>query len=483
MFTDETGLTVLIADDEEATREGLRSLLPWETLGVTEVVVASDGMEALDIISQRRPDVIISDIRMPRLDGISLARAAVAGGECALIFISGYSDKEFLKSAIELRAVRYVEKPISLTEMTKAVESAVRDIRRRRELQFFGDKRYLAERYALEAVRPSTDHSELAERIFGTLGLDFAGRARFMAVRALGESSCATLERAFSSPGSATLCAATEDGALLLLALERPESDSGCRKLIKSACESLRGNADNPGFYLAAGRPVERFSQLPESALSAEDALALRFYRGRNGCSFWSETPDAPQNAGYAAGFLSALAEKNGPKALRALEALEKRVGALCLSGRYPNIPELQGSCVDIADGIFEAADRAGISHEKLGPPPEAEASFSETLCALRGLAGRFFDEYQYAERSRPALTIMRCIDANFADSGFGISDVAKEVHLTISHICHIFKNETGKTVNEYLTRPRLRQAALLLAGVCVRVADVAEKVGYSDPN
>ena len=86
--------SVLVADDEKMPREILRDRLPWEELGVERVDAASDGAEALELARQHRPDIIISDVKMPRMNGLELAGAVrEMSPECQFIFLSGYTDK------------------------------------------------------------------------------------------------------------------------------------------------------------------------------------------------------------------------------------------------------------------------------------------------------------------------------------------------------------------------------------------------------
>lgn len=114
--------TVLIVDDEAMPRSILQKHIPWNELSVTNVCLATDGAEAVDQARRFRPEIIISDIKMPRLNGLEMAAAVREFlPACQLIFLSGYSDKEYLKTAIRLRAASYVEKPLDLEEITAAV--------------------------------------------------------------------------------------------------------------------------------------------------------------------------------------------------------------------------------------------------------------------------------------------------------------------------------------------------------------------------
>ena len=127
------GFSVLVADDEKMPREILRDRLPWEELNVERVDAASDGAEALELARQHRPDIIISDVKMPRMNGLELAGAVrEMYPECQFIFLSGYTDKEYLKGAIKLRAASYVEKPIDLEEVAAVLREVTTELKKRR---------------------------------------------------------------------------------------------------------------------------------------------------------------------------------------------------------------------------------------------------------------------------------------------------------------------------------------------------------------
>ncbi len=126
-------IRVLLAEDEAVIRGGILRHIRWNELGVDEVRSAANGTDALAMREEYEPDIIISDIRMPGMIGTDLMREyRKTLPECQVIFISGYSDKEFLTSAISLGAVAYVEKPIDLTILSDAIRMAVENIQKTR---------------------------------------------------------------------------------------------------------------------------------------------------------------------------------------------------------------------------------------------------------------------------------------------------------------------------------------------------------------
>ena len=103
-------MKLMIVDDEELTRKGVIASIDWNKLGISQVLEAEDGLQGLQKARMFKPDIILSDVRMPRMDGISMAAELEKElPDTSVIFMSGYSDKEYLMAAIRLQAVHYVE--------------------------------------------------------------------------------------------------------------------------------------------------------------------------------------------------------------------------------------------------------------------------------------------------------------------------------------------------------------------------------------
>lgn len=125
------GFTVLIADDEAMSRAVLQGYIPWDSLSVTQVILATDGEEAVELARKFHPEIIVSDIKMPRKNGLEMAAVVRQFlPACQFVFLSGYSDKEYLKGAIKLKAASYVEKPIDLEEITDVLREVTEELTR-----------------------------------------------------------------------------------------------------------------------------------------------------------------------------------------------------------------------------------------------------------------------------------------------------------------------------------------------------------------
>ena len=120
---------VVIADDESIIRKGLRELIEWDALRLEVFGEASDGDEALELIKLHKPHILITDIKMPRMDGIDLINAIKnLDLDTKIIIISAHSDYDFLKRAIALGVESYLLKPLDNDELTSNLKELVNNI-------------------------------------------------------------------------------------------------------------------------------------------------------------------------------------------------------------------------------------------------------------------------------------------------------------------------------------------------------------------
>ena len=116
-------LRVLIVEDEEIIRRGLLCMIDWAGMGCRIVGDAADGREGLALMRTERPDVVLTDIRMPCMDGIEMAEAARAEGILPqLVFLTSYAEFDYAKKAIALQAADYLLKPVDEAELAALMQ-------------------------------------------------------------------------------------------------------------------------------------------------------------------------------------------------------------------------------------------------------------------------------------------------------------------------------------------------------------------------
>ena len=142
-------MKLLLVEDEELTRIGVLNYIPWEAIGITDIQTAEDGQEGLLKALSCRPDIVMADVRMPHMDGITMAFEIRKQMDCCFIFMSGFCDKEYLKSAIVLSAVNYIEKPVEPGEIIQTVKKAVKQVQEEKRRRFL-EKEYEGRHLGIE---------------------------------------------------------------------------------------------------------------------------------------------------------------------------------------------------------------------------------------------------------------------------------------------------------------------------------------------
>ena len=150
-------LKVFLTEDERVVREGLRDMIPWEQYGFVFAGEASDGEMALPLVRKIRPDVLITDIKMPFMDGLAFSRLVSKElPDMKILILSGYDDFAYAQQAIELHVDQYLLKPITKASMIQALEQTKAHIEEEREQRD----------YRRRFVRESREYEHYARRLF-----------------------------------------------------------------------------------------------------------------------------------------------------------------------------------------------------------------------------------------------------------------------------------------------------------------------------
>lgn len=172
-------LKALIIDDEEMTRRGLIKNIPWDDLELKVIGEAEDGEDALELINKYKPEILLCDIRMPIMNGIELVKKVREKNyNCQIIFLSGYSDKEYLKTAIKIRAIDYVEKPIIISELVTALEKAIKIWKKERKQELNESRQNLEDK----------DHNQVSRTVYEVISYINENYNKDISIKSLAES-------------------------------------------------------------------------------------------------------------------------------------------------------------------------------------------------------------------------------------------------------------------------------------------------------
>lgn len=122
---------VLLADDEQLDLEGMKRFIPWSELGLEVVGAVNNGFMACEVLERVTIDILVTDVNMPNMSGLELARMAIKKKEnVKIVFVSGYQDFNYVKEALSLRAFNYVLKPMADEELISSLQGITEELKR-----------------------------------------------------------------------------------------------------------------------------------------------------------------------------------------------------------------------------------------------------------------------------------------------------------------------------------------------------------------
>lgn len=498
-------MKLLIVDDEQLTREGIISSLDWKALGITEVLEADDGVNGLELARKHHPDIVLCDVRMPRMDGIAmLERIEAAFPDVAAIFMSGYSDKEYLKAAIQLKAINYIEKPIDPKEISEAVMRAVEQcnqLERQRNAEAIHTN-LAATQLAFQMTVPYSSCQESIEDLCGQFRQHY-GTDKFKSVTTI----IVKLEEVPDAPTDLTYVHKQIHDYLKPMHLHVIYSEKrsyhvvyhiygsiaptgGTLTMIADRLGSLFGELGK--YYIAVGNTVEGISQAYHSYETAVILLQNSYFFEAD--SVLRE--DMLESGVYAnvAG-LQEMVEQYGQcivqkEEQRALETLQQ-ICDICnhATNLMPN--QVKSFYYDMFSELYKTRKNNQLlpdfsigNHESIMDMVEQCFSFIGLHKLLKEKTKSFFKELAEMKPENATIYMIRdYISNHYANPSLSVKDISEYAKLSASYVCTFFKTGTGVTLNQYITEYRMEKAKQLLADPRYRIADVSLAVGYSDGN
>lgn len=493
---------VIIADDEKLVCRLIEALVDWEKLDMQIVGRAENGLEALQMVEQFQPHLLITDIRMPGCDGLDLIRQArERNPSIEIVIISGYAQFEYAQTAISLGVGNYILKPVNQAELYKTLQK----IALRLEAGAEGGPRqgggqadpqrlrgYLI-RDLLDGRREFTE-----EELANNYQFHLRGRQAQMFLLKLdldeGEPGTPTqsilrqkVEELFQSAvlpvcaeGALYLRDCAGYGLLTCLPGERDRVRHSLRELLKKleANKNLFGRVE---FTIGLGCSVECVQDLVDSLDTARLAAEGRLIEGRGrileGASGDSGVPRQTILNHYT---------KLVDQGIEMLDEEPLRLARDGLRAAMLSSPGISGH--EILELVLDAGKifvlRAG----------SGEAEMFQRRCGQRGRMDLLFRELERLhsgtlqtlkerrenETTRPIRRAKQFIQENYGRN-ITLEDVCGTVGFSSAYFSALFKKETGMGFSKYLTEVRIDRAKELLRDTDLPVTEVCQAVGYSD--
>lgn len=489
----EESLRVLVVDDELPLREELRSF-DWHTHGFELAGEASNGAEALAFCRRHRPDVIITDITMPVMDGLQLIRILRTElPHTQIILLTCHSEFEFAKEAIAIGAIDYLLKVTMeaaelISALNRAKAAALRERSHRRN-----EREELRLRLSCELLHFTQGEPGYGDKKFGTflkealqcslpfrlisLHAETPPQIRFILKREVEQR----LER-LEGEHSFTWLPVKEGVYLLFIPhaerMNPKELGIWLEKVLRELKHDIMGQLSflcgEADLYAVVGPLIHRTDDFTVSCRFASSRHPLRFYLPESDVLL-GETETVPTSAETAAAEMAARLHiiKDDPGKLT--EWIRKDFRTWAEDGRFH--PDLLKGWVNEWRREWLREERNWIAFSRRTRTVAERRTLDELIAVLihevetsRNNQRRIRTEVEEA---------MRYMNDHLA-SPITLAVVAEQVGLSPHHLCRIFPEETGISFHDYLKHQRMEQAAHLLRHTSLRVYEVAHRVGIS---
>lgn len=514
-------LKVFLVEDEIVMREGIKNNVAWEAEGFDFAGEASDGELAYPMIQELKPDIIITDIRMPFMDGLELSRMVKKElPDTKIIVLSGYDDFDYAKQAISIGITDYLLKPISSAKLLEAVKAVAQQIEKERAKQ--GEMiRYhqeIAEYELLERQRFFTDlmfnrmsMPEILER-GRRLEIDLTARIYQVVLYKIMQAEenfayseelvelNARLQGIFTRQEHVYAFERGTEGWALLLKADSPEEADLLLEDMEALLSSITKGSEKLQYFGGIGRKVQRLRELPESYDTANRAFSLRYMGGLN--RFAADRELQQQNPFDAAGIDLSVLD---------VGKIDRRIVENFLKSGLKE--EVQNFVDDYFAGLGEENTNslmfrqyitmdmyfcAAAFIENLGHDMECITKHCgdikniamaladivgtrEYLIKLIGEAIGLRDRASMQKYTGMLVGAREYIAQNYDKEEISLNTVAASVNISPSHFSTIFSQEMGETFIEYLTNVRMEKAKELLKCSNLKSAEIAYAVGYKD--
>ncbi len=512
-------LKVFLAEDEFIIREGIKNNIDWQAHGYEFCGEASDGELAFPLIQKTRPDILITDIKMPFVDGLALSRLVKKElPETEIIILSGYEEFDYAKEAIQIGVARYLLKPINGETLLQEIDSVAEIILGKQK------EKEIREKYQKEMEENSlrdqmdlfqhlvTGDCSMEELLSVADKLDLKIMAPWYSIVLLKIQSMKHDYEEYS--GSIVVVderiaklaepehvlifdRALEGRAFLFKADSEEELLAYQKEYLGDVKEVLSGYA-NLRYFGGIGTPVNRLREIPASFEDASHAFAHRYLVAES-CILDSSLLMQEGAAEHEDFRISAV----NPEQIDRTKMQEfLRTGDLDEVVYFVDefFGKLDGGAMKsrifrqyiTMDAYFSIVDflkGLGLQKDEIEAPDQDSSILQDEKSAMDYIVrimekALVLREKKVSSRYEDVVSeVIHYIEDNYAQEELSLNLLASHVNFSPNHLSMIFSQQTGQTLIRYLTDYRMNRAKELLRCSSKKSSVISMEVGYKDPH
>ena len=499
---------VLLVDDEEDIREGISRKMDWLGLGFSLVGEAANGQDALELAESLRPDVILTDIKMPFMDGLELCRILTDRLPAArFVVFSGFDAFEYAKQAIQMNVVEYILKPINADELSAVLrrlkDQLDRERAERRNVELLRSRytenlpilRELFYANLLDGrIEPGTERERAAH-----LDIDLQGEEWVVGLAYIGSDrrdalSTLSIQNLLEETLTADRCKLSlyNDWVAVIVSLTESFTIYDLIRVLDRVC-TLAASYLGLTLTVGVGAPCKELSGMARSAAEARTALEYRSMVGRGQVIYIGDLePDGGQVLTFEEADERALTA-----AVRLGSEQEVRDAAATLAGKIreanPSAGQYNLFLMELVTHLIKMIRRSGVGMEEVfgtgfSLPVQKSAlprlEELEDWCAERYLRlWTLIRRRQTDSAGQTVETAKEYIRQHYAESDLSVEKLCAYLHLSSTYFSTLFKRETGTSFTAYVTTVRMEAAAEAIRGTEEKTYLIAQRCGYEDPN
>ncbi len=505
---------VMLVDDEEDVARAILRKLDWEAMGFEIPRYARNGLEALELSEEQRPDIVMTDIKMPYMDGMELSRnLKKLYPNIRIIFFSGFDEFEYAKEAIRLEAEEYILKPIDSDELkavfTRVHEALDRDIDEKLNVakleNYYMDSLPLLQEDFFASLVEGRIAQNKIQKFMDDYRIDLKGPLFLTAIVHISMSSAPEgINPVLLSVSVRKLLEERLDpkwgcrffsylGSTVMISQLSEEKDS---KAFTDDCDRICRLAESickANVTIGIGEVVDSLSDIDDSYKGARDAVSYRVLYGHTKAINISEiSPLEKESEGQESGdgltdvfkkMKMADSESVETAARQYIENNLEKQGSIqnhrffvmeLVSELYKF---LRGNQLDVSE-VFDAnRDVYAMVQQMEGK--ELSNWLSSVCLKIRELI-----DDKRSDNTRSFVSKAKDYVADhYADQDLSIDFICNYLGVSSAYFSTVFKKETGKTFVGYLTDFRMEKAEKMLVETDEKTYIIAQQVGYSDPN
>lgn len=504
-------MNLLIVEDEQNSREGILHCIDWARFGLS-VKAAKNGLEAMDMLDAFRPDIVITDIKMPKMNGIELAKVLKERfKDVRIIFLSGYDDKEYLMNAIRIKIDNYLLKPVSIDELEDIISGIVDELKEEQSSQMIAIEALRKQRFGVTLLRDDFSRNLIDGRLNNVnvintwihkLELPLSVNDNCFAVVLIRvdsvdnnmDAACYDdqklidfsirniVDEIISVLAKGYVFRYTDDQYLCIVKFENENDYYGKIGELSLKIKNNLSEYISVITTVSAGNCVMGIDKLKKSYRQADRNIqkGKLYIEERKEKDFeWKFPQDLYQSLEQA---IRNGNNKESEKIIGKIEEIYRECDESDTNAEYMLSFSVYTvmTVVQQLDLKEDTTLKIQVLYENFVDSSVAVRSFQ----IIREMIDNICDDVNFNDgRSEKDIVkkIKEQLESHYYED-ISISKIARSVFLSSTYICILFKKQTGMTINEYLSNIRIERAKALLINSNHTVAEVALSVGYHDP-